>query len=116
MREGFTRSTPVPLYWTSHGPGDVERLLILHSVQSAHGHAAPPPARLVLIDPTPASRRWRRAFEAEFSRPQRSPEVLALRADVAASGLRESDPAGYRPRAGLHLELARRLRPDGRLA
>ncbi|MBA4071488.1 MAG: hypothetical protein C0497_06585 [Gemmatimonas sp.] len=175
---GFTKSTPVPLYWVSHGPAGGERLVVLHggpgahhdyllpqmldlardreclfydqrgggrsrhdddraavtwesqvrdleaivrefsldpltivgyswgallallySVQAAHGHAAPVPARLVLIDPAPISRPWRMRFEAEFAERQQSVAVQALRDELAASGLRESDPAAYRQRA-----------------
>lgn len=174
---GFTTTTPVPLYWVSHGPAGGERLVVLHggpgahhdyllpqmlelarereclfydqrgggrsrhdddravitwesqvrdleaivgefsldpltivgyswgallallySVQAAHGHAAPAPARLVLIDPAPISRPWRQRFEAEFARRQQSAAVQALRDELAASGLRESDPAAYRQR------------------
>jgi proline iminopeptidase len=73
-------------------------LTLLYSVQTAHGHAAPAPARLVLIDPAPASRAWRAAFETEFARRQQSPAVTAMRAELAASGLRESDPDAYRQR------------------
>jgi proline iminopeptidase len=36
MTEGFTSTTPVPLYWTRHGPADGERLLILHGGPGAH--------------------------------------------------------------------------------
>ncbi|MHB0962128.1 MAG: alpha/beta fold hydrolase [Gemmatimonadaceae bacterium] len=174
---GFTTTTPVPLYWLSHGPAGGERLIVLHggpgahhdyllpqmlelardreclfydqrgggrsrhdddravitwesqvrdleaivgefsldpltivgyswgallallySVQAAHGHAAPAPARLVLIDPAPISRSWRQRFETEFARRQQSAPVQALRDELAASGLRESDPAAYRHR------------------
>lgn len=56
-------------------------------------------ARLVLVDPAPATREYRRRFEAEFSRRQRSEGVGALRAELAASGLRERDPEAYRQRA-----------------
>jgi proline iminopeptidase len=28
--EGFTRTTPVPLYWAAWGPSDAERLVVLH--------------------------------------------------------------------------------------
>jgi proline iminopeptidase len=73
-------------------------LALLYSVQAAHGHAAPAPARLVLIDPAPASRAWRATFEAEFARRQQSPAVQAMRAELAASGLRESDPEAFRQR------------------
>jgi proline iminopeptidase len=71
---------------------------MLFAVQAAHGHAAPTPARLVLIDPAPASRRWRAQFDAEFARRQQSAEVQALRDELAASGLREADPAAFRQR------------------
>ncbi len=74
-------------------------LALLYSVQAAHGHAGPPPARLVLIDPAPISRAWRAEFDSEFTRRQQSPAVQVLRAELAASGLRESDPAAYRQRA-----------------
>src|SRR5665647_966615 len=36
MKAGFTHSTPVPLYWVSHGPQGAERLLILHGGPGAH--------------------------------------------------------------------------------
>ncbi len=177
MRSGFTASTPVPLYWVSHGPTGGERLLVLHggpgahhdyllpqmlalgadreclfydqrgggrsrhdddralitwesqvrdlesvvrefalepltlvgyswggllallySVQAAHGHAAPLPARLVLIDPAPVSRAWRMQFEANFAARQQSPAAKALRDELAASGLRDRDPVAYRQR------------------
>jgi proline iminopeptidase len=73
-------------------------LAMLYAVQAAHGHAAPAPARLVLIDPAPASRLWRRQFDAEFARRQQSANVQALRDELAASGLREADPAAFRQR------------------
>lgn len=73
-------------------------LAMLYAVQAAHGHAAPAPARLVLIDPAPASRLWRGQFDAEFARRQQSANVQALRDELAASGLREADPAAFRQR------------------
>lgn len=73
-------------------------LALLHAVQAAHGHAGPAPARLVLIEPGPASRAWRGAFETEFARRQSGPEALARRAELAASGLQDRDPAAYRQR------------------
>jgi proline iminopeptidase len=60
---------------------------------------APVPARMVLIDPAPASRRMRRSFENELARRQGSTEVTQLREELAASGLREKDPEAYRKRA-----------------
>jgi proline iminopeptidase len=60
---------------------------------------APVPARMVLLDPAPATRKARRAFENELDRRQGSPEVARLRDELAASGLRERDPEAYRKRA-----------------
>jgi proline iminopeptidase len=74
-------------------------LALLYSLQAAHGHATPAPSRLVLVDPAPVSRAWRARFEAEFAARQQSAAIQALRDELAASGLRESDPAAYRHRA-----------------
>jgi proline iminopeptidase len=57
------------------------------------------PRRMVLIDPAPVTRQFRARFEAEFARRQASPRVVALRDELAASGLRERDPEQYRHRA-----------------
>jgi proline iminopeptidase len=57
------------------------------------------PASLTLIDPAPLSRAHRATFEAEFARRQQGPVVQAMRAELAASGLRERDPDAYRQRA-----------------
>jgi proline iminopeptidase len=57
------------------------------------------PARLVLLDPAPLTREYRRQFEEEFARRQRAPELLKMRDELNASGLRESDPPAYRQRA-----------------
>lgn len=170
----FTSTTPVPLFWTSHGPTGGERALVLHGGPGAHhdymlpqmlslassrelifydqrgggqsrtddpapitwqtqvedlaavieelrlepltliGYswgallallysieaAARPalrrPRRLVLIDPAPLNRQWRQQFEAEFQRRQTSPEIQQLRENLAASGVRESDPDLWR--------------------
>jgi proline iminopeptidase len=61
--------------------------------------SAPVPARMVLIDPAPATRRMRRAFESELARRQGGAAVTQLRDELAASGLRERDPEAYRKRA-----------------
>jgi proline iminopeptidase len=73
-------------------------LALLHLVHaSRHGVAVP--SRLVLIDPAPATRQYRSRFEEEFARRQRGPAIAALREELAASGLRESDPEAHRRRA-----------------
>ena len=56
------------------------------------------PARMALIDPAPLRMDFRKQFEAEFSKRQNGPAVQAMRDELAASGLRESDPAEYRQR------------------
>jgi len=57
------------------------------------------PASLTLIDPAPIARADRAAFEGEFLRRQSGHAVQTLRAELAASGLRERDPEAYRQRA-----------------
>ena len=56
------------------------------------------PARLALIDPAPLKIEYRRQFEAEFARRQEGMEIKRMREELAASGLRESDPESYRQR------------------
>lgn len=78
-------------------------LSILYCVSTAdHSDSAAPPSppkRLVLIDPAPLNREYRREFENEFARRQKSEAIEAMRAELAASGSRERDPEAYRQRA-----------------
>ncbi|MCC6243680.1 MAG: alpha/beta fold hydrolase [Gemmatimonadaceae bacterium] len=55
--------------------------------------------RLALISPAPITSAWRREFEAELARRQSGPEIQALREQLAASGLRETDTATFRQRS-----------------
>lgn len=73
--------------------------------EAAPADRSPMPARLVLISPAPITRAWRDGFEASLSERSRSTTILAMRAALAASGLRESDPAAYRQR-GFELSVA----------
>lgn len=73
-------------------------LAMLYAIEAAAGRVRYRPRRLVLIDPAPVNREFRRVFEAEFARRQSSAEVAKLRADLAASELRERDPDAYRQR------------------
>ena len=57
------------------------------------------PGRMVLLDPAPLNREWRSQFESEFSARMRGAAVTRLREELAASGLRERDPAAYKQRA-----------------
>jgi proline iminopeptidase len=56
-------------------------------------------AQLALVSPASITAQYRDQFEAEFARRMAAPAVAAERAALAASGLRESDPAAYRRRA-----------------
>ncbi len=90
-------------------------LAVLYALETTKS----PPDRLVLIDPAPFNRKYRAEFEAEFRRRATNPEIQQLRAELEASGLRESDPDTYRHRlfelsvAGYfaHAENARDLTP-----
>jgi proline iminopeptidase len=74
-------------------------LALLFAIEAARGRTRHRPSRLVLIDPAPVSRAYRQEFEMEFARRQASPNIAALRAELAESGLRERDPEAYRQRA-----------------
>jgi proline iminopeptidase len=67
------------------------------SFSSAAGDA-PAPARMVLICPAPATSALRTQFSEELARRQRAPWIQVERAAIAASGLRERDPAAYAKR------------------
>ncbi|MDB4877185.1 MAG: putative hydrolase [Gemmatimonadetes bacterium] len=73
-------------------------LAMLYAIETAAGRARHEPKRLVLIDPAPVNREYRRVFETEFARRQADPAVAKLRAELATSGLRERDPEAYRQR------------------
>ena len=73
-------------------------LAILYSLESVAHRTNHAPSRLVLIDPAPVNREYRRQFETEFLRRQASPAVTTMKAELADSGLRERDPEAYRQR------------------
>ena len=74
-------------------------LAMLYAIEAAAGRAGPVPARLVLLDPAPVTRAWRDEFEREFAARQNGPVVASLRAELAASGLRESNLDAFRQRS-----------------
>jgi proline iminopeptidase len=74
-------------------------LAILYALEAAAGRATPSPSRMVLIDPGPVARKYREAFEAEFTRRQQGMEIRKMREELAQSGLRERDPDAYRQRS-----------------
>ncbi|HEY8176931.1 MAG TPA: alpha/beta hydrolase [Gemmatimonadaceae bacterium] len=71
-------------------------LALLYAAESIRAKRHGPP--LLLIDPAPISRQYRRQFEQEFARRQQSPDVERLRAELAESHLRERDLDAYRQR------------------
>jgi proline iminopeptidase len=74
-------------------------LAMLFAIESAAGRTTSHLERLVLLDPAAVNREYRREFEAEFARRQAGDTVAKLRADLAASGLRASDPDAFRQRS-----------------
>ncbi len=54
------------------------------------------PSRLVLSDTAPVKMEYRKQFEAEFARRQSGMELKRMREELAASGLRETNPEDYR--------------------
>ena len=73
-------------------------LALLYASEAASDGTLPPCGDLALIDPAPVSRQYRIDFEKEFARRGGSGEVQRMREELAASGLREADPEGYRQR------------------
>ncbi|MDP9206830.1 MAG: alpha/beta hydrolase [Gemmatimonadota bacterium] len=74
-------------------------LALLYGIEQRRNPHLVAPYRIALINPAPLTREYRRQFEEEFNRRQQSPEIQKLRAELAASGLKEKDPAAYRQRA-----------------
>jgi Predicted hydrolases or acyltransferases (alpha/beta hydrolase superfamily) len=73
-------------------------IALFYCLEAAKSTAVAKPARLALIDPAPLRMDYRKQFEAEFSRRQNGPEIKRMRDELAASGLRESNPDEYRQR------------------
>lgn len=81
-------------------------LAMLYAIhRAAEGDAGLAPARLVLISPAPITRAWRDVFESSLAERGRDATIQAMRAELAASGLRERDPVAYRQR-GFELSVA----------
>ena len=73
-------------------------LALLYAIEQRKNPHLLAPDRLALINPAPLTLEYRRQFEEEFTRRQQSPEIQKLREELAASGLKERDPAAYRQR------------------
>ncbi len=87
---------PGPLTLVGYSWGAL--LAQLYAIEAAAGRGGRAPDRLVLLDSGPIAREWRLAFEAEFARRQSGEPIATMRAELAASGLRERDPEAYRQR------------------
>jgi proline iminopeptidase len=74
-------------------------LALLYAIEQRKNPHLRAPERLALINPAPLTREYRRQFEEEFARRQQSPEIQKQREELAASGLKEKDPAAYRQRS-----------------
>jgi len=73
-------------------------LAVLYTLEAQKHDSMKSPSRLALIDCAPLRMEFRKAFEAEFLKRQNGMHIRRLREELAASGLRESDPAEYRQR------------------
>lgn len=74
-------------------------ITLLYLIETYSDPALVTPSRLVLLDPAPLTKPYRRTFEDEFARRNRAPEILRLRDELNTSGLRTADPSAYRQRA-----------------
>jgi proline iminopeptidase len=73
-------------------------LAMLYASEAPRDPSLPRHGPLALIDPAPVTRQYRNQFEREFARRQNGADVVRLREELAASGLRERDPEAYRQR------------------
>ncbi|HEY4955885.1 MAG TPA: alpha/beta hydrolase [Gemmatimonadaceae bacterium] len=71
-------------------------LAILYALEAAGDSSLPAPSRLVLIEAAPLAREYRQQFETEFAKRQKGPAIQRMRDELAASGLRESNPKAWR--------------------
>jgi proline iminopeptidase len=71
-------------------------LAILYALEATRDSSLPALSRLVLIDPAPLARKYRQQFETEFARRQKGPAIQRMRDELAASGLRETNPEAWR--------------------
>jgi proline iminopeptidase len=93
LRERQLSATPLVGYsWGA-------MLAMLYAIEAESDVTLPSISRLALISPAPITHGWRRQFDAELARRQQGPTIQGLRAELAASGLRETDLAAYRQRS-----------------
>lgn len=73
-------------------------LALQYLLQTRRDESLPKPSSLVLIDPAPLTREYRREFEKEFAARQNGPAIVSMRRELDESGLRETDLPAYRER------------------
>jgi len=73
-------------------------LAMLYAIHTSENNS-PAPNRLVLVSPAPATRQWRTEFESALAVRSSGDTVRALRAELDASGLRETDREQFRQRS-----------------
>ena len=73
-------------------------LALLYAIEARKHDSMKSPSRLALIDTAPVKMEYRKAFETEFLRRQNSMEIRRMREELAASDLRQKDPAEYKQR------------------
>jgi proline iminopeptidase len=71
-------------------------LAMCYAVEAAAGRVAPAPRALALLSPAAVTSPWKRDSEAAFAAAAGRPAVQALRAALAESPLKTSDPTRYR--------------------
>ena len=91
---GFDQLEIVGYSW-----GGLLAMLVAIDAADTSELALPPINSLVLIDPAPVNREQRGEFEREFSARQQGAVIQQMRAELAESGLRESDPMAYKQRS-----------------
>ncbi len=74
-------------------------LALLYTGAALDGSGLRRPARLVLLNPAPATAGYRREFETEFARRQKAAPIRSMREELQRSGVRENDRDAYRQRA-----------------
>lgn len=73
-------------------------LAMLYAVAASDDTALPTPVRLGLISPAPVTSGYRREFDDALRARSTTPEIVAEREALMASGERERDPDAYRQR------------------
>lgn len=73
-------------------------LALLYAMSQIDDRSLPEPSRLVLISPAPITSAYRAEFDANLRARGNAPAIVAERASLMASDLRERDPDAYRQR------------------